>query len=108
MWLYKNAAATVIPSYAEGFSLTAVEAMSIGSPVLASGIPVHHEVCGSAAIYFDPNDIANISERIGFVLDLTESSRRELIEQGKMQAKEFSWRKMAEETLETYTSATNT
>lgn len=103
--LYKNAAATIVPSFAEGFSLTCVEAMSLGSPVLVSDIPVHREVCEDAAIYFDPKDLKNIAERIGFALDLIDSSRKELVEQGKKQAKKFSWRKMAEETLKIYESA---
>ncbi len=100
--LYKNAIATVVPSLAEGFSLTCVEAMSLGSPVVASDIPVHREVCDDAAIYFDPTNPLNISERLGFALDLTESSRKELISQGKKQSSKFSWEKMATETLQVY------
>lgn len=105
--LYKNAAATIVPSFAEGFSLTAVEAMSVGSPIVASDIPVHREVCADAVIYFDPNNVNIIAERIGFALDLNERSRKELIAQGKKQALKFSWQKMAKETLKVYKSVSS-
>ena len=104
--LYQNAIATIIPSFAEGFSLTAVESMSLGTPVVASDIPVHREICGSAAIYCNPADINDMNQKINFACSLVEDSRKELIEQGKKQAKNFSWRKMAEDTLKIYNSIT--
>lgn len=102
--LYQNAVVTIIPSFAEGFSLTAVESMSLGTPVVASDIPVHREICGSAAIYCDPTDINDMKQKINFACSLVEISRKELIEQGKKQAKNFSWKKMAEQTLNIYNS----
>ncbi|HVT00637.1 MAG TPA: glycosyltransferase family 1 protein [Patescibacteria group bacterium] len=104
VWLYKNAKATIIPSLMEGFSLTAVEALSCGCPVVASDIPVHREVCESAAIYFNPNNIDDMKQKIGFAFSLIDRSRDELIKQGKKRAKDFSWKKMAKETLQVYES----
>ena len=103
--LYSNATATIVPSFSEGFSLTVVEAMSLGCPVIASDIPVHREICSNAAIYCNPNDINDLTQKISFTFSLVEESRRELIEQGKRRAKQFSWRKMASETLKIYNSA---
>ena len=54
--LYAGAAAFVLPSFHEGFGLTALEAMSSGLPVVASpsgGLP---EVCGDAATWVEPGD----------------------------------------------------
>lgn len=102
--LYKGAIATVIPSLEEGFSLTAVESMSCGTPVVVSDIPVHREICGSAAIYFNPADLNDIRQKIDFAVSLVEDSRKELIGQGKMQAKNFSWHKMSQDTLKIYNS----
>ncbi len=102
--LYKNAFATIIPSLAEGFSLTAVEALTSGSPVIASDIPVHREVCGDAAIFFNPIDINDIKKKIEFAVTLVDASRKELIKQGHAQGAQFSWRKMTEETLDIYNS----
>lgn len=102
--LYENAIATIVPSYAEGFSLTAVEAMTCGSPIIVSDIPVHREICGSAAIYCNPLDTNDIKQKMNFAVSLIESSRKELVDQGKKQAKKFSWKKMASQTLEIYNS----
>ncbi|MBI4092081.1 MAG: glycosyltransferase family 4 protein [Candidatus Levybacteria bacterium] len=103
--LYSNAVATIIPSFSEGFSLTAVEALGCGSPVVVSDIPVHREICSNAAIYCNPNDINDIRQKINFACSLIEESRNELIAQGKKQARKFSWEKMAEQTLAIYTSS---
>jgi glycosyltransferase involved in cell wall biosynthesis len=52
--LYRHAAATVCPSLGEGFDFSGVEAMRSGGLAIASDIPVHREVYGGAAEYFDP------------------------------------------------------
>jgi glycosyltransferase involved in cell wall biosynthesis len=51
---YRNSAALITASYAEGFNLPIVESLSRGRPVLASDIPVHREVAGAHAAYFRP------------------------------------------------------
>jgi glycosyltransferase involved in cell wall biosynthesis len=52
--LYTAADAVVCPSVSEGFDLSSVEALRCGGAVVASDIPVHREILGDAAIYFDP------------------------------------------------------
>jgi glycosyltransferase involved in cell wall biosynthesis len=54
--LLRDARAALAPSFAEGFGLTVIEALTVGTPVIASDIPAHREAGGSDAIYIDPRD----------------------------------------------------
>ncbi|WP_447762559.1 glycosyltransferase family 4 protein [Sphingopyxis panaciterrae] len=51
-----DARALLAPSFAEGFDLPVAEALAYGCPVLASDIPAHHEVGGTAPLYLHPLD----------------------------------------------------
>jgi len=52
--LYENALCLVFPSRYEGFGLPPLEAMVCGCPVIASRAGAVPEVCGDAALWFDP------------------------------------------------------
>ena len=52
--LYHHATCFVFPSFYEGFGIPPLEAMACGCPVIASSAPALREVCGDAALYFDP------------------------------------------------------
>lgn len=62
--LYHDAYCLVYPSLNEGFGYPPLEAMQFGTPVLASAITSIPEVCGDAAIYFNPFSIQEIMARI--------------------------------------------
>ena len=101
--LYKNAVALVVPSLMEGFGLPPLEAMSNMCLVLASDIKALKEICGEDALYFDPYDENDMAEKMKAAY-LGEFDR-EIIERGFERSKEFSWRKMAKETLKIYKDA---
>jgi glycosyltransferase involved in cell wall biosynthesis len=67
--LYRSAAALVYPSLYEGFGIPCVEAMACGCPVAASRVASLPEVCGDAAVYFDPGSAESIAQGIRDVLD---------------------------------------
>ncbi|MBO3088917.1 glycosyltransferase family 4 protein [Cellulomonas sp. zg-ZUI40] len=56
-WLYRNAALFVFLSLDEGFGLPPVEALSFGTPVVASDIGVFRETIGAHARLVDPLDV---------------------------------------------------
>ncbi len=103
-WLYENTAAYVFPSLSEGFGLPALEAMAHGAPVASSNATCLPEIYGEAANYFDPLEITDIKNKIEQILD-NEKLRKALIQKGFSQVQKYSWRKMAEETLEVYRRA---
>lgn len=103
--LYQNAVALVQPSLMEGFGLPALEAMTNGCIVLASDIPALKEVCGDAAIYFNPLDVVDIRKNLELIVN-DEELRKKMIGKGYKQVKKFSWEKMAKETFEVYESCT--
>jgi len=59
----------ILPTVLESFSGTYLEAMRFGRPILTSDMDFAHDVCGSAACYFDPFDPASIRDAILTVKD---------------------------------------
>lgn len=102
-WLYQNAVATVCPAFMEGFGLPALEAMANKCLVIASDIASLREVCKDNAIYFDPKNPDELTEKMKEVLKNKEKYK-EMIEKGLTRSQEFSWRKMSEQTLKIYES----
>jgi len=88
----------LFPSRIEGFGIPAVEAMTLGCPLIASTSPSLPEVCGDAALYANPNDReAWISAIRRIYTD--DGLRKHLAEKGIARAKTFSWRRIAEQYL---------
>lgn len=55
--VYRRAPVVLVPSESEGFGLPVIEALACGSPVVASDIPVLHEVGGPACSYAKVGDM---------------------------------------------------
>ena len=92
--LYENALCFVYASFYEGFGLPPLEAMSCGCPVLASRAASLPEVCGEAALYFDPMNPEELAEKIRCLID-NPVERNKMIHKGYEQAKNFAWAKTA-------------
>jgi glycosyltransferase involved in cell wall biosynthesis len=54
--LVAHAKALLMPSFAEGFGLPVIEALVVGTPVIASDLPAHQEMADDLAVYRDPTD----------------------------------------------------
>ena len=59
--IYKNAKIFSSISLYEGLGFPPLEAIGRGGHVLLSNIEIFKENCGDSALYFNPNDIKNIS-----------------------------------------------
>ena len=97
--LYEGAACFVFPSLYEGFGLPPLEAMSCGTPVVASDAASLPEVCGEAVLYCDPHSPGDIARQIGAVMNDVRVRDR-LSGRGLRQAARFSWVACARQTLE--------
>lgn len=97
--LYRHALCYVLPSLYEGFGLPVLEAMKYGCPVVTSNVSSLPEAGGDAALYFDPENVEDIAEKIKEVIS-SEKLRKDMKEKGYEHIKKFSWEKAAKETLE--------
>lgn len=55
-WYMQHAKALLFPSFYEGFGIPPLEALALGTPVIASDIPVLREVFGDTIHYANPMD----------------------------------------------------
>ena len=98
---YRNASCFVFPTLSEGFGLPGLEAMSLSCPVVCSNIPVLKEIYQEGALYFDPKNPNDIAQKIKEVVTKKELSKI-LVKNGKEVVKKYSWRKTANQTLNSY------
>lgn len=102
--LYRNAQALIVPSLMEGFGLPALEAMVNGCLVLAADIPSLREICGHAAVYFNPNSTGELAEKMKVIHYNNTYHYSDIKKKGSARVKMFSWKKMTKETLAVYES----
>lgn len=67
--LLTGAHALVHASLDEGFGIPLVEAMSVGTPIVVSDIPIFREIGGPAGVYADPNDPAAFAAAVQGIAD---------------------------------------
>lgn len=99
--LYNLAIALVHPSKMEGFGLTGLEAMSVGLPVISSNASCLPEIYGDATLYFNPTDVDDLVSCLETLLK-DQELRSDLSTKGYLQARKYSWKKMAKETIVIY------
>jgi len=102
--LYDAALAYTFISLGEGFGLPGLEAMIAGVPVVAARAGSLPEVYGEAARYCNPLDLESIVAALTDVAT-DEGLRARLVTLGRRRATEFSWTRMAEQTLALYQEA---
>ncbi|MEK7764625.1 MAG: glycosyltransferase family 1 protein [bacterium] len=99
--LQQGALAYCWPSRKEGFGLPILEAMSCGTPVLASDIPVNREIGGEAALYAGVDDPGGWAAALHRLLT-DDALRSRLRSAGPAHAAGFSWDRLADRTLAVY------
>ena len=102
--LYREASMLVLPSLAEGFGITALEAMTVGVPVVASNRGALPEVVGDAGLLVDPESVSDLSNALERVLS-DPGLRRSMSERGIQRARQFSWTESADRLYDAYRTA---
>lgn len=99
--LYSNARVFVYPSLYEGFGMSPLEAMQLKCPVISANTSSLPEAVGNAAYLFDPKSEKELFTALSEMLN-NGKLRLEFIKKGEEHAKQFSWEKTAEKTIEVY------
>ena len=102
--LIKKSSLVTIPSLYEGFCLPMVEAMACGAPTVTAATSCLPEVSGGALRYFDPLSVDAMAACMEQVLE-DSTLQRDLSTRGLARARELSWRRCAQETLDLLVAA---
>ncbi len=88
-----HATALAYPSLLEGFGFPPLEALALGTPVVAGDTPALREVCDDAAAYCDPRDVESIRDALRDVVDGKDVADRVAL--GRERARSFRWSECA-------------
>jgi len=99
--VYSLATIFCFPSFDESFGLPPLEAMAAGVPVVVSDRSSVPEICGEAALYFDPDNREQIAQQLLTLLS-DEALRQKQSELGLLQASKFTWLKSTSRLIEIF------
>lgn len=99
--IYNNATLFVFASLSEGFGLPGLEAQACGVPVISSNKTALPEIYGDGALYFDPENVKDMADKITMVLKdrVLQDRLRKL---GLKNSQKYSWKETAKKTLAVY------
>ena len=90
--LYKNALATIYPSFCGPTNIPPLEALMMNSPLICSNVYAMKNQVKNAAIFFDPKSTNDIKNKIIIALK-NKNLRKKLIQEGKKVLKNYNQHK---------------
>jgi glycosyltransferase involved in cell wall biosynthesis len=99
--IYRHAKGFIYCSWAEGFGMPVLEAMSSGIPVISSSNTALAEVCADASLAIDPRDAGEIADAVRS-LNQNSGLREDLIRRGLARAEQFTWERSAQIVRDVY------
>ncbi|MDR3078843.1 MAG: glycosyltransferase family 4 protein [Rickettsiales bacterium] len=101
-YILSHARAMIYPSKYEGFGLPPLEAMAVGTPVIATNFSSLPEVCGDAALYCDPDRVGDLERAIG-ELENSPGLAKTMVRRGYENLKRFDWNATAKKYMQIIT-----
>ena len=101
---YEAARVLVLPSLDEGFGLPALEAMTIGVPVVVADRGALPEIVENAGLLVDPTEPAAVANAIERMITDEDLARR-CVNRGFERAAVYSWRASADQLRQAYDKA---
>ena len=89
VYLYKNAFALIMPSYLGPTNIPPLEAIALGCPVIVSDVYAAREQLDDSALYFNPKDSEDISNKILILLE-NKKLREDIIRKGFIKSSQYS------------------
>ncbi|MEN9946161.1 MAG: hypothetical protein RLZZ293_547 [Pseudomonadota bacterium] len=97
--LYRSSRGLIFPSLYEGFGIPLLEAMAEQTPVLVSDIPICHEVCATAALYFNPKQSQELEQQLLNLLNQPDLANQ-LVANANLRLANYHWQSYAKLILE--------
>lgn len=98
---FAKAQAFIFPSLYEGFGLPPLEAMHLGTAVLASRSSCLPEILQDSALFFDPENKQDLVNKLEIIIKNKELKNK-LISCGQDLVKKYSWDEMARKIMKIY------
>ena len=102
--LYRHASCLLYLSLAEGFGLPLIEAMAMGTPIVASDRTSVPEVVGDAGLIVDPSDLARAAEAVSLIIR-DDDTRRKLVSKGHQRVQQYTTAAAARQIAALYETA---
>lgn len=96
----------VFPSLYESFGIPPIEAMQSGTPVVCSDLPILKEILGDAALYANPKDPIAFAQDCAALLQ-DDQKWTQYVQRGYAQAKRYTWKHCALDTVNIYEKLLN-
>jgi glycosyltransferase involved in cell wall biosynthesis len=102
-YLYQHALCFVYPSLYEGFGIPILEAFAAKCPIALSKTSCFPEIARDGGAYFDPSDCESMVKTIAKIIE-DNDYKENLVKKGSVVLSDYSWTKMALQTVEVYKS----
>jgi glycosyltransferase involved in cell wall biosynthesis len=93
---FNMAQAVVLPSFAEGFGLPAIEGAACGAPIIATCNSPLPDLLAGGGIFIDPTQPQQLTQALRQMLD-DEDKRRTMADISLAAARQFTWQRSAQQ-----------